>query len=149
VGTTILAFALFNIVYAVFSFPAGIISDRVGQKKLLLWGFALFALIYFLFGVTGRPGFLWVLFPLYGIYMALTEGIGKAYISLHARGEFAGTTYGVDQTVTGLAAFPASLAAGFLWKYVGPGAPFFFGAAMALIALGIFGLARDEATGGH
>ncbi len=149
VGTTILAYALFNIVYAVFSFPAGIISDRVGQKKLLLWGFALFALIYFLFGVTGRPGFLWVLFPLYGIYMALTEGIGKAYISLHARGEFAGTTYGVYQTVTGLAAFPASLAAGFLWKYVGPGAPFFFGAAMALIALGIFGLARDEATGGH
>ncbi len=149
VGTTILAYALFNIVYAVFSFPAGIISDRVGQKKLLLSGFALFALIYFLFGITGRPGFLWVLFPLYGIYMALTEGIGKAYISLHARGEFAGTTYGVYQTVTGLAAFPASLAAGFLWRYVGPGAPFFFGAAMALIALGIFGLAREEATGGH
>jgi predicted MFS family arabinose efflux permease len=89
-----------------------------------------------------------VLFPLYGIYMALTEGIGKAYISLHARGEFAGTTYGVYQTVTGLAAFPASLAAGFLWRYVGPGAPFFFGAAMALIALCIFGLAREEAAGG-
>lgn len=148
VGTTILAYALFNIVYAVFSFPAGIISDRVGQKKLLLLGFALFAVIYFLFGVAGRPGFLWALFPLYGVYMALTEGIGKAYISLHARGEFAATTYGVYQTVTGLAAFPASLAAGFLWRYVGPGAPFFFGAVMALAALCIFGLAREEAAGG-
>jgi MFS family permease len=125
-GTTILVYALFNIVYAVFSFPAGIISDRVGQKKVLLRGFALFALIYFLFGITSKPAFLWALFPLYDIYMALTEGIGKAYISLHAKGEFAGTTYGIYQTVTGLAAFPASLAAGFLWKYVNPGAPFFF-----------------------
>lgn len=144
VGTTILAYALFNIVYAVFSFPAGIISDRVGQKKVLLWGFALFALIYFLFGIIDRPVFLWVLFPLYGVYMALTEGIGKAYISLHTKGEFTGTTYGVYQTLTGLAAFPASLAAGFLWRYVSPGAPFIFGTVMALAALATFGLSRES-----
>ena len=149
VGTTILAYALFNIVYAFFSFPAGVVSDRVGQKKILLGGFALFAVIYFLFGITSKPAFLWALFPLYGIYMALTEGIGKAYISLHANGEFAGTTYGIYQTATGLAAFPASLAAGFLWKYAGPGAPFFFGAVMAFIALIIFGLTREEATEGR
>jgi MFS family permease len=146
VGTTILAYTLFNVVYAIFSFPAGIVSDRVGQKKVLLWGFALFALIYFLFGIIGSPGFLWALFPLYGVYMALTEGVGKAYISLHAQDEFAGTTYGVYQTVTGLAAFPASLAAGFLWKYVSPKAPFFFGAIMALVALVILYLMREEAA---
>ena len=146
VETTILAYALFNIVYAVLSHPAGIISDRVGQKKILLWGFALFALIYLLLGIVDRSAFLWVLFPMYGVYMALTEGIGKAYISLHARDEFTGTTYGVYQTLTGLAAFPASLAAGFLWRYVSPGAPFIFGAAMALAALMIFGLARGDAT---
>jgi len=142
VGTTILVYALFNIVYALCSFPAGIVSDRVGQKKVLLWGFALFALIYFLFGIVDRPAALWILFPLYGVYMALTEGIGKAYISLNTAGEFTGTTYGVYQTLTGLAAFPASLVAGFLWRYAGPGAPFFYGAAMALAALAIFGLAR-------
>jgi MFS family permease len=145
VGATILAYALFNILYAVFSFPAGIISDKVGQKKVLLWGFALFALIYLLFGIVKSPAFMWLLFPLYGIYMALTEGIGKAYISLHGNGEFTGTTYGVYQTVTGFATFPASLAAGFLWKYVGPGAPFIFGAVMALIALIIFSLAKEGA----
>ena len=149
VGTTILAYTLFNVVYALFSFPAGIISDRVGQKKVLLWGFALFALIYILFGVIGKPVLLWALFPLYGIYMALTEGIGKAYISLHTRDEFAGTTYGVYQTVTGLATFPASLTAGFLWKYMGPGAPFYFGAAMALIALAIFIFVKEEMVEGH
>lgn len=144
VGTTILAYALFNAVYAVISHPAGIVSDKVGQKKVLLWGFALFALIYFLLGIINNPRFLWVVFPLYGVYMALTEGIGKAYISLHTRDEFAGTTYGVYQTVTGLAAFPASLAAGFLWKYIGTGAPFIFGAVMALAALSIFGMAGEN-----
>jgi MFS family permease len=142
-GTTILAYALFNAVYAVISHPAGIVSDKVGQKKVLLWGFALSALIYFLLGIISNPAFLWIAFPLYGIYMALTEGIGKAYISLHTRDEFAGTTYGVYQTSTGLAAFPASLAAGFLWRYVGAGAPFIFGAVMALAALAIFGMSGE------
>lgn len=144
VATTILAYTLFNVVYALFSFPAGILSDRIGQRRVLLWGFALFAFVYLLFGLNGNPRFLWVLFPLYGIYMALTEGVGKAYISLHARDEFAGTTYGIYQTVTGLATLPASVAAGFLWKYVSPGAPFFFGAIMAFLALIIFGFAGKE-----
>ncbi len=148
VGTTILAYALFNVVYAVFSLPAGVVSDRIGQKKVLLGGFALFAIIYFLFGITQRPAFLWALFPLYGIYMALTEGIGKAYISLHAKGEHAGTTYGIYQTATGLAAFPASLVAGILWKHAGPGAPFFFGAALSLIAFAVFGLLREDPCDG-
>ncbi|OPY76197.1 MAG: Inner membrane transport protein YajR [Syntrophorhabdus sp. PtaU1.Bin058] len=146
VGTTILAYALFNIVYAVLSHPAGIISDRVGQKKVLLWGFALFALIYLLLGIVEMPAVLWVLFPMYGVYMALTEGIGKAYISLHAKDEFTGTIYGIYQTLTGITALPASLTAGFLWRYVSPGAPFIFGGAMALAALMIFGLVREDST---
>ncbi|MEN6617332.1 MAG: MFS transporter [Syntrophorhabdus sp.] len=146
VGTTILVYALFNVVYAIFSLPAGIISDRIGGKKVLLCGFALFALTYALLGFIDKPVFLWVLFPLYGIFMALTEGVGKAYISLHTRSETAGTIYGIYQTVTGLSTFPASLAAGFLWKYASPGAPFFFGAAMAFIAFVVFLLTRETKT---
>jgi len=135
---TIAVYTLFNLFYAIFSHPAGIISDRIGQKKVLLCGFCLFALVYFLFGIITEQYLLWVLFPLYGLYMALTEGIGKAYISLLVRKDFTGTTYGIYQTLIGIVTFFSSLIAGFLWKYIAPGAPFIFGGITALIAFVIF-----------
>ncbi len=135
---TIIAYTVFNFFYAIFSHPAGIISDKIGQKKVLLWGFCVFALVYFLFGIISKPYLLWILFSLYGVHMAFTEGIGKAYISLLVKNEFMGTMYGIYQTLTGLAAFLSSLIAGFLWKYVAHGAPFVFGGIMALLALIIF-----------
>ena len=135
---TIVVYTLFNFFYAVFSHPAGIISDRIGQKKVLLWGLCLFALVYFLFGIITQQYLLWVLFPLYGVYMALTEGIGKAYISLLVRKDFTGTAYGIYQTLIGVITFLSSLIAGFLWKYIGPGVPFIFGGFTALAAFVIF-----------
>lgn len=135
---TIAVYALFNFFYALCSHPAGIISDKIGQKKVLLWGFCLFSLVYFLFGIITEDYLLWVLFPLYGLYMALTEGIGKAYISLLVKKDFTGTTYGIYQTLIGVLTFLSSLIAGFLWKHINPSAPFIFGGIMALAAFIIF-----------
>ncbi len=77
----VLAYILFNFTYAIFSIPAGIISDKIGPKKVLLAGFLLFSAVYLFFGLVHSSLFLWLLFPVYGLYMALTEGVGKAYIS--------------------------------------------------------------------
>jgi len=135
---TILVYALFNFVYALFSMPAGIISDKIGQKRVLLVSFLLFSLVYLLFGLINQPLFLWLLFPIYGIYMALSEGIGKAYISNLVPQERTGTAFGIYQTATGLCTFFASLFAGLLWTYVDIKAPFIFGATMALISAILF-----------
>ena len=141
---TIIAYTLFNAFYAVSSLPAGIVSDRIGQKRVLLCGFCLFALVYLLFGIATKGLFVWILFPLYGVYMALTEGVGKAYISLLFEKEYAGTTYGIYQALVGIFSFVSSLVAGFLWQYAGPGAPFIFGGATALVAFLIFLQAKDS-----
>ena len=138
VTMVMLAYVLFNFVYAIFSLPAGIISDKIGPKKILLAGFLLFAVIYLFFGLITKSIFIWLLFPFYGIYMALTEGIGKAYISNLIPKEKAGTAFGIYQTTIGLCTFFASWIAGLLWSYVSIGAPFIFGSLMAILAALLF-----------
>lgn len=139
VTMVMLVYVLFNFVYAVFSLPACIISDKVGPKRILLIGFFLFAIIYFLFGFIKDSYLLWILFPFYGIYMALTEGVGKAYISNLVPGEKAGTAFGLYQTAIGLCAFFASWIAGLLWSYVNISAPFIFGSIMAAFLFPVSG----------
>lgn len=135
---TIFAYTLYNLTYALFSFPAGVISDRIGPKKVLISGFLIFAVVYLFFGLTHKSVLIWLLFPVYGVYMALTDGVGKAYISDFVPAEKSGTAFGVYQTVIGFCTFFSSLIAGILWTRVGVKAPFIFGSAMALIACFLF-----------
>jgi len=134
----VLAYVFFNFTYAIFSMPAGIISDKIGPKKVLLAGFLLFSAVYLFFGLAHSSLLLWLLFPIYGIYMALTEGVGKAYISNLVPQEKVGTAFGVYQTTIGLCTFFASLIAGLLWTYIDVSTPFIFGSIMALISAFLF-----------
>jgi len=131
---SILAYVVFNFFYATLSTPAGWLSDRIGPKKILAFGFFLFAGIYLLFGLK-HPGVLvWILFAAYGFYMALSEGIGKAYISQIADKEMIATSFGAYQTIIGICTFFASLIAGLLWSKISPSAPFIFGAILSAIS---------------
>lgn len=134
----VLAYVLFNFTYATFSIPAGVISDKIGPRKVLLAGFLLFSAVYLFFGLVRSSFFLWLLFPVYGLYMALTEGVGKAYISNLVPPEKTGTAFGVYNTIIGLTTFFASLFAGLFWTYIGVSAPFIFGSIMALISAFLF-----------
>ena len=134
----VLVYVLFNFTYAIFSTPAGIISDKIGPKKVLLTGFLLFSAVYLFFGLAFSSLFLWFIFPIYGIYMALTEGVGKAYISNLVPQEKTGTAFGIYQTTIGLCTFFASLIAGLLWTYIGVSAPFIYGSLMAIISAFLF-----------
>jgi len=140
---TIFAYVIFNLTYALFSTPAGIIVDRIGAKKILALGFLLFSLVYLFLGLIDKSLFIWFLFPIYGIYMAMTEGVGKAYISLLVPQEKSGTAFGIYQTSIGICSFFSSLIAGVMWNYINVRIPFFFGSITALIAAILFiGLSR-------
>lgn len=130
----------FNFVYSVLSTPAGALSDRIGRRRLILGGWITYALIYLGFAVSKTGTEIWLVFGLYGVFYALTEGAGKAFIADLVPAEKRGTAYGLYHAAVGLSAFPASVIAGLLWQGAGswqgfgPSAPFYFGAAMAMVA---------------
>jgi MFS family permease len=124
----------FNVVYSLLSGPAGSLSDRVGRRKLMLAGWLVYGLIYLGFALARNGAQMWILFGLYGIYYALTEGTAKALVADLVPQDQRGTAYGYFNAAIGFAALPASLVAGALWQWVNPSAPFFFGAALALLA---------------
>ena len=138
IGLTIFTYVLFNSIYALLSLPAGIIADKIGARKILFIGFLLFALVYFSFGYIDSPFWIWILFPIYGIYMALTDGVGKAYISKLIPNEISASAFGIYQTLMGVGTFFASTLAGALWTFAGVRSPFYFGGVMALVAAFLF-----------
>jgi MFS family permease len=134
----ILAYVLYNIAQTVFATPAGSLADKIGARKVFAGGLAVFSLVYFFFGLIKNPAWLWLLFPVYGIYIAATDGVSKAYISEFIKKEESGTFFGLHQTLTAIAGFLASVIAGLLWSRIGPTATFWYGSFMAAAALVTF-----------
>lgn len=134
---------VFNLIYTLVSTPAGALSDRVGRRRLLIGGWLFYALVYFGFARMQSEWHAWVLMAAYGIYYGLTEGVARAFVADLVSLERRGTAYGLYNAAIGLVAFPASLIAGILWQGAGrwngfgAGAPFMFGAILALAASGL------------
>jgi MFS family permease len=130
----------FNAVYAALSGPLGAWSDRVGRSRLILGGWIAYGLVYLGFAFSKTGWQVWVLFALYGLYYAATEGAAKAFIADLVPVTQRGTAYGLYNAAVGITVLPASLIAGLLWQGAGTwtgfgaSAPFFFGAVMALLA---------------
>lgn len=130
----ILLYLAYNISYGFLSYPAGRLSDKVGRRTLLVLGYFTYAIVYFAFAKVQSQSTLWSIFIIYGIYIALTEGVEKALLTDIAPSNHRGTVLGLHATLVGAALLPASFIAGILWDKIGPSAPFYFGSGMGLIA---------------
>ena len=128
----------FNLIYSLSAIPAGIAADRFGKKRVILIGFALFAVLYYGFAIATDAKEIWVLFILYGVFMGLTEGIQKAFLATIIPPDFKATAFGVYNTAVGVAMFPASLIGGWLWDHVSPAATFYFGSITAALSAVMF-----------
>lgn len=140
----VLMLVLFNVTYAAISLPAGILSDRFGRKHVIILGWLIYALVYLGFALASSLWQVWLLFAIYGIYYGIVEGVARAFVADLVPEGRRGTAYGLYHGVVGLALLLASLVAGWLWDTVSPSTPFFFGAALAFIAMiGMITLIRD------
>ena len=127
-------YMIFNTVSVLLAIPIGKLSDKIGREKLIILGFLVYAIVYYLFGRFNSMNVFIFLFMLYGFYSALTDGSQKAMISDIVSKELKGTGFGIYHAVLGITLLPASLIAGLLYDRVNSNAPFYFGSAMAFTA---------------
>ncbi len=130
----VLTYVLYNISQTVFSTPAGILADKFGARKIFAGGLLVFSMVYFLFGIINSSLWIWFLFPLYGIYIAATDGVSKAYLSEFIQKKESGTYFGAYYTLIAIGTFCASLIGGLLWHFINPHATFIYGSLMAFIS---------------
>ncbi len=131
---SILLYLIFNLVFALSSYPLGSLSDRLGRRKLLIFGYAAYAAVYLGFALAPAKAYLWGLFAAYGLHLGATEGVEKAFVADLAPPELKATLIGMHATLVGIGLLPASIVAGVLWRVVSPSATFLFGGLAGLSA---------------
>jgi len=129
----VLLYVLYNSVYAALAEPFGALSDRIGRANVMLGGFLLFSLTSLGFVFAGART-LFILFALYGLVYAMTEGVGRAFVSDLSSERLRGTALGAYHTATGFAAIAANLVAGALWDALGSKATFAYATSLPLLA---------------
>jgi MFS family permease len=140
-----LILVMFNLVYTLVATPAGILSDKLGRRSLLVVGWLVYTAVYLGFAVANTSWIVWVLFAAYGIYYGVIEGVSRAFVADLVPVEKRGIAYGWYNGVLSIALLPASLIAGWLWSAVSPASTFFFGAGLAFIAaVGIWVMVREQ-----
>jgi MFS family permease len=111
----ILAYVTYNAVYAVSSYPAGLLADRLPRPAVFGVGLVFFAIGYTGLGLTTDTTAAWLLIGAYGLFTGCTDGVGKAWISSLVGSEIQGSAQGLFQGASGFAVLAAGLWAGFLW----------------------------------
>lgn len=128
-------YIFYNLIYALFSFPIGIVADRIGLRTIFIIGLILFSIVYFGMAVTSSVYVFFALFLLYGIYAAATEGISKAWITNISDKKETATAIGTYTGLQSICTMIASSLTGFVWYRFGSNAAFFVTAGMTILVI--------------
>ncbi|MEV0740388.1 MFS transporter [Streptomyces sp. NPDC050549] len=130
------AYAVYNLVYAALSYPAGALSDRLPRPLVFATGLFFFAVGYLGLGLIHSPWAVFVVLPLYGGFAACTDGVGKAWISTLVADHQQGSAQGLYQGATGAAVLVAGVWAGLAWGADGH-LPLLVSGAVGLVLAGV------------
>ncbi len=133
-------YILFNLSYAVFSFPVGRIADRIGLKNVITFGLFIFSAVYILINVSGSLFWLAFIFLLYGLFSSSTEGMIKALITnIVPPGETA-TALGAYNALSSICVFLSSSITGLIWNFWGSTLALLFSGLVSLIIFFYFAI---------
>lgn len=143
IALAILLYVLFNVFYAVLAIPFGTLSDRIGRRKVLTFGYFLFSVTCLGFAFFDSLAAFLVLFPLYGVVYAMVDGNQRAFVSDLSAEDLRATALGTFHTLIGIIALPASVIAGFLWAVTPTHSlTFLFGSSVSVISAILFVILR-------
>ncbi|EJE54605.1 arabinose efflux permease family protein [Acidovorax sp. CF316] len=132
---TPLVLVLMNLVFALGAYPLGRLSDRMSHTTLLAWGLVVLIAADALLAWRGHGVLAWLGIALWGLHMAMTQGLLATMVAATAPADLRGTAFGMFNLVSGGALLVASVLAGLLWDRWGPGATFAAGMLFAALAL--------------
>jgi len=133
---------VFNIMYTIFSWPAGRLSDRFSRRAMAAGGYTVFAAVYFVFAIAPSVLAIWLAMACYGLFYALTNPVLKALVVETVAPEARGRALGIYFFASSVAVLIASLITGELWKQYGARLPFFLSGGIALTAAVLLLLSR-------
>jgi MFS family permease len=108
-------YVFYNFIYALFAFPIGVLSDKIGIRKIFIIGLFLFSIVYSGMAFSSELLLFLILFFIYGLYSASTEGIAKAWISNIVKKEDTATAIGTFSAFQSVCSMIASWITGFIW----------------------------------
>jgi MFS family permease len=131
-------YIFYNLVYAIAAFPLGILADKIGLQKIFISGLFIFAIVYASMAYATLPYQFYIIFFLYGVYAAATEGIAKAWISNISAKEDTATAIGTYSAFQSICTMIASSLAGFVWYKFGSNVTFLLSTVVVLLVVVYF-----------
>ncbi len=128
-------YIFYNLVYALFAFPVGILADKIGLKWIFICGLVLFAIVYSGMAVNTNIYIFYALFFMYGIYASATEGISKAWISNISDKKDTATAIGTFSALQSICSMLASTLTGIIWYEYGATTTFVIIASATIVAI--------------
>ncbi|MBU0461609.1 MAG: MFS transporter [Nanoarchaeota archaeon] len=128
-----IAYLLYNVIYAGSAIPSGRLSDRLGRRNVLIIGYLVFSVMCIGF-MFATQALIWLLFAVYGLFMGITDGVSRAYVSDMVGKKIRGSALGFYHMLIGICVLPANFIGGMLWNYVGVKATFIYAAVLSLVA---------------
>ncbi len=130
-----LVMAVMSAVYALSSYPTGVLADRTDRRTLLALGLVVLILADIVLALATGVGMVMLGAGLWGLHMGLTQGLLATLVADASPAELRGSAFGLFNLVAGLMLLVASFVAGLLWDGYGPPATFVAGGLLTLVAL--------------